>query len=45
MEMGLKEAAAEAKKDEKMVMGLKEVEAREIPAGFDSGCPRIPFKF
>ena len=45
MEMGLKEAAAEAKKEEKMVMGLKEVEAREIPAGFDRGYPRIPFKF
>ena len=42
MEMGLKEAVAEAKKEEKMVMGLKEVEA---PAEFDRGCPRIPFKF
>ena len=27
MEMGLKEATAEAKKEDKMVMGLKEVEA------------------
>ena len=45
MEMGLKEAAVEAKKEEKMVMGQKEVEAREIPAGFDRGCPRIPFEF
>ena len=43
--MGMKEAVAEAKKEEKMVMGLKEVEAREIPAGFDKGCPQIPFKF
>ena len=45
MEMGLKEAAAKAKKEEKMEMGLKEVEARDIPAGFDRGCPWIPFKF
>ena len=45
MEMGLKEATAEAKKEEKMDMGLKEVEAWEIPAGFDKGCLQIPFKF
>ena len=45
MEMWLKEAAARAKKEEKMVMGLKEVEAIEIPVGFNRGCHRIPFKF
>ena len=45
MKIGLKEAAAEAKKEEKMEMGLKEVEAWEIPVGFDRGCLRIPFKF
>ena len=45
MEMGLKEAAVEAKKEEKMEMGLKEVEAWEIPEGFDRGCLRIPFEF
>ena len=42
MEMGLKEGTAE---EEKMVIGLKEVEARVIPVGFDRGCPRIPFNF
>ena len=45
MDMGLKKAAAEAKKEEKMVMGMKEVEAWKIHAGFDKGCLRIPFKF
>ena len=45
MEMGLKEGAIEAKKEEKMVMGLKEVEAWVIHPGFDRGRLRIPFKF
>ena len=40
-----KEAAAEAKKEEKMELGLKEVEAWEILTRFDRGCLRIPFKF
>ena len=45
MEMGLKEAAAKAKKEEKMEMRLKEVEGWEIPIGFVRGCLRIPLKF
>ena len=45
MEMGLKEAAAETRKEEKMVMGMKEVEAWEIHARFNRGRLRIPFKF
>ena len=43
MAMGLKEAVVEAKKEDKMV--IKEVEASTIPAGFNRGCPRTPFKF
>ena len=45
MEIGQKDATTEAKKEEKMEMRLKEVEAWEIPVGFDRGCLWIPFKF